>query len=464
MDLLSKIGFTQAIMPRFELKQSTRHLTSHAGLALLGQCFEAARLELLDAKLPTSQGMKTSDLVKSYAGLLSLGKSDFEAIEAFRSDRFFKQALKLGKVPSSVWLRQRMEQLAAPLREETDAYSLRLLQRCEAPITARNGFVCLDFDTFVMDNSGTKKEWVSRTYQGVDGYTPIAAYLGNEGWCLALELRPGSQHSALETHYFLERVLPRAQALVGPEQAVLSRSDSGFDSARLLFQQDDEKRAWAEQGRRFEYLVKWNPRKQTMTDWIARANQVQAWTETRPGKRVALLDLSVERAWQKQKRDFRLIVRLVERTLDKKGQHLLFPAYQLEGWWTSLNEPAAKVIELYREHATHEQFHSEIKSDLDLERLPSGKFDCNDLILHLAMLTYNCLRLIGQLGLTGELSPVRHPAKRRRLKTVLQEIMYRAAQFIRTARRLVLDFGRDCPVVKVFAQLQTHLLAAGQAP
>ena len=52
-----------------------------------------------------------------------------------------------------------------------------------------------------MDNSGTKKEWVSRTYQGVDGYTPIAAYLGNEGWCVALELRPGSQHCALETHY-----------------------------------------------------------------------------------------------------------------------------------------------------------------------------------------------------------------------------------------------------------------------
>ena len=26
----------------------------------------------------------------------------------------------------------------------------------------------------------------------------------------------------------------------------------------------------------------------------------------------------------------------------------------------------------------HEQFHSEIKTDLDLERLPSGKFDTND--------------------------------------------------------------------------------------
>jgi len=452
-------------MPRFELKQSTRHMTSYAGLMLVGQCLEAARLDLLDKKFPTPKGqIRTSDIVKSYAGLLALGKSDFEAIEAFRKDRFFKRALHIEKVPSSVWLRQRMEKLAVDLREETDVYSVHLLQRTGAPITARNGFVCVDFDTFVMDNSGTKKEWVSRTYQGVDGYTPIAAYLGNEGWCVALELRPGSQHSALETHYFLERVLPRAQALVARHQAVLSRSDSGFDSVRLLFQQDDEKRAWAIEDRCFEYLVKWNPRKQVMTDWVARATEADAWVETRPGKRVAPLDLQVERSWQKQRRHFRLVVRLIERTLDKKGQTLLFPDYQLEGWWTSLDDSPEKVIELYREHATHEQFHSEIKSDLDLERLPSGKFDCNDLILHLAMLVYNCLRMIGQLGLTGEISPVRHPAKRRRIKTVLQELMYRAALFIRKARRLILDFGQHCPAFKAFALVQEQLLEAGQSP
>ena len=178
-----------------------------------------------------------------------------------------------------------------------------------------------------------------------------------------------------------------------------------------------------------------------MADWVARATEADAWVETRQGKRVALLDLTVKRSWEKGKRDFRLVVRLIERTVDPKGQVLLFPEYKLEGWWTSLDAKPEKVIELYREHGTHEQFHSEIKSDLDLERLPSGKFDCNDLILHLAMLAYNSLRLIGQTGLLGKASPVRHPAKRRRIKTVLQEIMYRAAQFIRRARKLVLDFG-----------------------
>ena len=108
----------------------------------------------------------------------------------------------IDQVPGSVWLRQSLEANAAVLREHTDAWSVRLLRRSGAPITADDGYAGVDFDTFVMNNSGTKKECVGRTYQGVDGYAPIAAYLGNDGWCVGLELRPGVQHSALETHYF----------------------------------------------------------------------------------------------------------------------------------------------------------------------------------------------------------------------------------------------------------------------
>src|SRR5690606_35116882 len=48
----------------------------------------------------------------------------------------------------------------------------------------------------------------------------------------------------------------------------------------------------------------------------------------------------------------------------------------------------------------------------------SGKFDTNDLVLTLGAFTYNILRWIGLAGLTGKASPVRHPAKRRRIRTV----------------------------------------------
>jgi hypothetical protein len=447
-------------MAQFEVKQSGKlQLTSYAGLALIGQCCQAAQVDaVMDAKIPVSQGMRTSDIVKSAVGLLSLGKSDFEAIEPFRADRFFKEALTLSKVPGSVWMRQRLDAKAGAIRDLADELSLRLLTRTEAPITAHKGYVCVDLDTFAMDNSGTRKEDVTRTYRGFDGYTPIAGYLGNEGWNIGLELRPGSQHSASETDYFYERLFPRIERLVTADRPVLLREDSGFDSARLLFAKAEERQRLAALGRAFDFICKWNPRRQDQAAWVGRAEAAGAFQEIRPGKRVALLSLEVVRAWGKAKRPFRLIAKVVERTIDKKGQRLLVPDVELEGWWTTLAVDATAVVELYKHHGMHEQFHSEFKTDLDLERLPSGKFDTNDVLLHLAAFAYNCLRLLGQLGLTGEIAPVRHPAKRRRIRTVLQEIMYRAAKFVAHARRLVLDFGRGVAAhVKVFEAVQARL-------
>jgi hypothetical protein len=124
-----------------------------------------------------------SDIMNSYLGLLSLGKSDFEAIEGVRPDRYFRGALVIGKMPGGVWQRQQLGVHAPVIREYTDPWSV-------VPITADEGFVVLDFDTFVMNNRRMQKACVGRTYQGVDGHTPISAYLGNEDCCVAARLRP----------------------------------------------------------------------------------------------------------------------------------------------------------------------------------------------------------------------------------------------------------------------------------
>jgi hypothetical protein len=89
--------------------------------------------------------------------------------------------------------------------------------------------------------------------------------------------------------------------------------------------------------------------------------------------------------------------------------------------------------------------------------LPSGKFDTNDLIMSLAAISYNMLRWIGLIGLTGTISPVRHPAKRRRLKTVIQELMYCAARLIATGHRLKLRFSRHCTGYRAFDSVYQRL-------
>ena len=144
---------------------------------------------------------------------------------------------------------------------------------------------------------------------------------------------------------------------------------------------------------------------------------------------------------------------------DKAG----VPEVEIEGWTTSLlagQFSAEKIIALYADHGTHEQFHSEFKTDLDLERLPSGKFDTNYLVCQLAALAMNILRLMGQSGLLGPDAPVRHAAKRRRLKTVMQELIYRAGRIIETGRKLILGLGANDRAATAFRRLNGELFAA----
>ena len=62
-------------------------------------------------------------------------------------------------------------------------------------------------------------------------------------------------------------------------------------------------------------------------------------------------------------------------------------------------------------------------------------------------------------GCCGPDAPVRHSAKRRRIKTVLQELIYRAGRLIETGRKLILGLGASDRAAKVFGQM--HLALAG---
>ena len=150
----------------------------------------------------------------------------------------------------------------------------------------------------------------------------------------------------------------------------------------------------------------------------------------------------------------RRVYRLTERSIDKRGQKMLLPEYVLEGWSTSLPDTdtfgAQQVIDLYADHGTHEQFHSEFKSDMDRVRLPSGKFDTNYLVCALAAVAMNLLRLIGQHTLHGKGAPLRHRAPRRRIRTVMQELMFKAARLLKHARRWVLGLGANDAAFAVF--------------
>jgi hypothetical protein len=458
-------------MTDFIIKKLPYDLTSNAGLALVGQYFKHLDIgKSLDRKFPIGKGgIANSDVLKSYLGLLVQGKNDFEAIEAFRGDDFFTQSLGIQSVASSSTLRQRLDANALGWFELPQAMNERLLSgryagRCIDFGALPCGYVPIDWDTFVMNNDGSKKEAVGRTYQGVDGYTPSVTYLGTQGYCLELALRPGVQHSAMETELNLERVLPMAAKLT--PQPLLFRADSGLCSLKIMRSIEAQAKALS---RAIAFIIKWNPRT-TPVEAVAAARVEDPntfWCHWREGKRQCVWAETIRLdGVGSEEQPARRVYRLTERTIDKHGNPLLLPDYLLEGWTTTLPQhfTPAQIIELYCDHGTHEQFHSEFKTDMDLERLPSGKFDTNFLVCALAAVAMNILRLIGQSSLTGQDAPIRHKAKRRRIKTVLQELMFKAGRMIKHAGRWVLGLGENDTAFTVFERLYSSLVPARQPP
>ena len=121
---------------------------------------------------------------------------------------------------------------------------------------------------------------------------------------------------------------------------------------------------------------------------------------------------------------------------------LIAPEYEIKQYYTNLDNEVTdeEVIELYHKHAICEQFHSEIKSDMDLERLPSGKFNTNEIVLKLAQLTFNILRMIGQANV--ELHKDGLNIQRKRIRTVIKDIVYFASRIVKHARKEYISISK----------------------
>ncbi|MBW2597071.1 MAG: IS1380 family transposase, partial [Deltaproteobacteria bacterium] len=382
-----------------------------------------------------------SDIIYAATGLMCLGKPDYDAIEPFRDNPFFTQSLGMDSCPSSATLRQRLEAVKDGFDTILKEESARVVNRTAVNITGvstlKGELIPLDIDVSPFDNSKTKKEGVSRTYKGTDGFAPIFAYAGNEGYMGNLELREGKQHCQKDTPGFLKSSIYYGKKITA--KPLLLRMDSGNDSIdniKICIKED------------IDWLIKRNLRKESLDAWLEIAKENGESYSPRAGKTV--WRGSIYRKISNIDTPLRIVFEVTERTI-KKGQLLLLPEIAVDTYWTSLEDDPYDVIELYHDHGTSEQYHSEIKSDMDLERLPSEDFTTNALILLIGMLAYNLLRLCGQESLREDNGTItkrplyRRKAGRRRIRTVIQDLIYMACRVTHHARKVFLSFGRYAP-------------------
>ena len=348
-------------MKKIHIEFSDERLITPSGLVFVGQILGKSSFVKKINRAPISKDylqkqIKNGDVLLTCIGMLCQGKPQYEAVREMMDDPdYYKYALGISyAIPSAETLRQRFDMIGDSLRKDIQQANVDMLREMHIEPTALdNGFVPVDIDVTPFDNSKSNKEGVSRTYKGFDGYAPIMAYIGTEGYLVNLELRIGKQHCQKETPDFLRETIELCRQLT--EKPLLIRLDSGNDY----------------------------------------------------------------------------------------GQYFIVPDIELDTYWTNTSLPDETVIDLYHAHGESEQYHSEIKTDMDVERLPPGKIESNKLVLELTMIAYNILRIIGQESLKKKDAPGRKKIHRRRIRTVISNLMQFAGHLTEHAGRLVLSIGRS---------------------
>jgi transposase DDE domain len=415
--------------------------------AILGKSDFTKRLNRMDVTKNRSQHqIKNGDIILTYIGMLCMGKPYFEAVHEMDDDKAFYQAA-LGitrSIPSEETLRQRMDDIGDSLRGLILDENIRMLLANKIqPGVLSNGFVPVDIDVTPMDNSKSGKEGVSRTYKGYDGYAPMMAYIGTEGYAINFELREGKQHCQNGTVAFLQETIKLCKKLT--DKPLLIRLDSGNDSI-------DNVAVLIQEGCYF--IIKRNLRRESKEEWFNMAKQhCQNVTTPREGKTIYIgSDWKTVTSKQfKQEFTLRAGYEITERTTNKYGQFMFPTDIEVETWWTNLGETDREIIRLYHAHGECEQYHSEIKTDMDIERLPSGKFDTNALVLELSIIAYNILRMIGQGTIGGRAPRQKRDVKRRRMRTVISNLIMMASHITTHARQLIMGLGKSNIWRHVFA-------------
>ena len=428
--------------------------TDNSGIALAKNLMRPLNFNVFDVlpNFTTNPLWKSnSDIIQAAVLLQFSGLPNYQDIEELNADPLFYSSV--GKISPETY-RQRLDYLAQnkEVRGLIDGLNVEFLKGKTIQQIEFNGqkYYTLDIDVTPFEDD-SHKEGISWTYKGHNGYSPIMAYLGN--YALKFDLRPGSQHSENGAIEFLEKCFDMIEKIGIPLEQILVRVDSGHDDSK--FMNFCEKKG-------VKCIVKRNLRgKDNFIAGKVMENTSPVYDDNKPEcPTYHYVDSNCHQL--KSEYDSIITVYKVETKMkDSNNQDwLVGPLYQtqeVEGYWTNLNlagedgsidmnKRVSDIVDLYHKHAESEQYHSEVKTDMDLELLPSKYFATNAIFLQLAVIAFNLLREIGKIALSID-NNLQHRKSRRvkriRLKTVINKLCAISSRVVTHARDMVLQFGTN---------------------
>ena len=403
-------------MLRLRFSPANIVISCFAGLTLLKDTLN--KLFSLTIPFCEETGRKCTSglaILKAVIALQVNGFKHFSDLEKISNDPLYHEIV--GASFSPVTFRQRSEKISQykEFSAKIDSINRELLGHASPqPI-----YICghkkytIDIDGTDLENKDSNKEKATRIYNGKIGYFPLMVYL--DDLLLTSELRPGTTHD----HYGVLKIVKHCikyiiKSLNINVKDIILRADSAHDDA-LFFDLLNTLLLW--------FIIKANPRDVDYTDLVIDAlnNGMCIQYHSSNGtliKEEYFLFRDDEKPKNMETDNINRGIRVTKNFFDKDHQRYSSDAYdpskyttkehspiQLDMVWynfkmddslTDRNDEVHQCFELYKDHGGSEQFHSEVKTDMNQELLPSGKFSVNYMWFKILSLSYNLLRITGK--------------------------------------------------------------------
>jgi hypothetical protein len=362
----------QTVLP-FKLEKTKDTITSHAGLALLGEfCVGLGLLDFTDSYLPkpgSGAGFRASEYVFPLVLMLNGGGRSLEDVRVIRDDTGLREILPLDRVPTS-------DAIGDWLRKVSDTGGLSGLKKVNQKLLKRGmKYDGLKGYTLDIDATGieAEKQSAKMTYKGFKGYMPIVGHLAENGLIVGEEFREGNVAPAARNLEFLKycvRQMPKDKKITA------LRADGASYQADIV-----------------NYCNKWDidfAIGGELDEAVLRAIYSipeTSWTPYKDGHIAETIH-----CMNRTKKSFRIIV------VRRPYQSRLFDENDIASKYTviatNMAGSAQEVLQWYNQRGdSSENRIKELKIGFGMERMPCGQTKANAVFFRIGALSYNIHRL-----------------------------------------------------------------------
>jgi len=366
-------------LPKVEIKESKRNLTSHSGLYLVNQFAQALGVrEEIDRNVKVKErnsGYDESQAILSLAYSMIAGGDCIDDVDMIRNDNALLTLIGEKSTPHSTtagdFLRRFNLGYIKQLEKSIKNLGIKVYQNEVI------GEATLDMDSSVFIVR-SEKEGADWAYNGEFGFHPLVCFIAENGDWLHLRMRRGSAYTSKGAESFLAECLGK----LPPTMWIRLRADSGFYDKKFVEKCESKGVSFTITADQTARLLK---EIRNLSD--------DRWEKCEEGWEIAEFKYCPV-GWTKEYRY------TVKREQIKKGEQIdLFNGeYRYFVFVANFeNGSPYLLMKFHLKRGNMENYIKEAKLGFNLERLPTGQFHANWVYMLIGMLAYNLISWMKRL-------------------------------------------------------------------